>query len=554
MNQVQVKKLLININLVLDTIGWSLLIPILPSLNATLGINVVYAGWITSAVSVAGLLSGFAQCLLSDVIGATNMLRLSVGTQIIGFMIMLFALETKSVPLYVLARCLPSLFKCGMVMSQALLYEFSSPSEYTTDIGILQSFSSIAYTIGPGLGGRLFASFGYRIFYVGIGCCLISLGILAISNTTTARPVVNSKDTSSFEHSAEKEKPPLSANSNLPKSNAALTTTTTYTSLTHYLHIKFAFQLGNTCFEFLFSQHAVDQFRFSVESVGYLVSYCSLLSAVTTSIILPWLTRKVGGSTKTLLPILAVSLPMGLAYWALASDPVSVVLSCSVVTMSTGIFLCILQSLIAGAHGQSSHPRSDQDNSTHTGTQAAKSHMENGGSNTAQTLPELSTVNGNDDDNHDASSMLDTLSSPVDTMSNLFEMRNRRPHSEATEKQTGPRSEVRTEHELVGETVADCTTSTQSISHNTSSPKRSSFASVMGISSMADRAARIISPTLSAYAKPSDWGLVWYSFGVMVYVLSLLYIESRFNNKHIEHLAETQSDKLSEQTDKKKTQ
>lgn len=51
--------------------------------------------------------------------------------------------------LFVIARCLPSVIKCGMMITQAVIADSSgSGADVTTNIGHLMALTNIAYIIG----------------------------------------------------------------------------------------------------------------------------------------------------------------------------------------------------------------------------------------------------------------------------------------------------------------------------------------------------------------------------------------------------------------------
>lgn len=502
---------LIYLNIVADSMGWSMLIPALPGLNQFFELSTVMTGSITSLVSILIFLSGTVQGRIADQIGKITMLRLSATSQLIGFLLMILALKVNSVAVFTLARCIPACFKCGMVVSQALLYEIRSEREYVKDIGILIAFSNVAYIIGPVIGGLLYSYHNQSIFFMGIFLSCLSLMLLEIldldnrnnsnsnrrsqsqsqghpSNSTdvtngnlseppTPRPSYAVSASSSVCNSAKEAL--TSSQINQPSAISGNKPSTANNSsnheLFHYLHIKFAFQVGNTFFEAMFAQHSQKQFKFTTSQTGMLLGWCGTLSAITNMFILQKVTS-IFEKPEYVLPFMAILLAIGLSIWATCSDVVSVVLSISTVTISSNLFLCILQGMIAKTQKR-------QHRKTSVEHAVQSNHL-------AEVVP---TTLPTGDKHLMEKSDEDPIVTPINVVTN-----------------------------------DNNNSSTTSVTSHTSTVHKSNrgMGAIMGMSSTADRAARIISPLVGSYFFDiyGNRGIVYFSTAVMVYCLTLIYM------------------------------
>jgi len=340
------RKFLLCLSILVDTLCWSIVLPVLPGLHDTVfHINNVTIGAISSLLSLLMFICGTLQGRASDYFGRISMLRISAVAQLLGHICIPVSIKINSVLLYILARCIPSLFKCGMVVSQAYLYDISSAIDISKDLGNLLAYSNIGFILGPLLGGY---AQGYNVYLTfGIGCVLAvtnlyilyqlehqlhsnskmtssnghphhtssNHNIIVNSNhitknndinhcnntnvsipTTTTDVSIHSITSNSFPKSNNNSH---NKNNNNDKSSSNLSSIILDHSFLQYLHIKFAFQMGNSLFESLFTQHARTQLGLKGSSIGLLLSFSGLISAFTNKYLLRYITSMANSSSTT---------------------------------------------------------------------------------------------------------------------------------------------------------------------------------------------------------------------------------------------------------------
>lgn len=329
-------KYLIYFNVFLDSVGWSMLLPVLPKLHLQLGLDPVQSSSLTSVVSMVTLFASSAQGLISDRVGKTTTLYLSALTQILGSLCLMYAIFCNSLPLFIVGRIIAACFKSGMIISQALLYDFSADSaKYVEDIGVMISFLNAAYVVGPIIGGALYSSMSESILW--IACVFSVFSIIVIT-------LIKQK--------IDKWQSQTSQSQKVAKSQKRCSNGENSSLLVHFLHLKFAFQMGNCFFDVYFAQQALEQFRFSAAETGFLLGWCGILSAVTNIFILRKITSVFKGEhMERLLPFLTVCLSAGLAVWGITTSALLVVISSTAISVSSSLFLSIIQGLIANSQG-----------------------------------------------------------------------------------------------------------------------------------------------------------------------------------------------------------
>jgi len=325
------RKFLLCLSILVDTLCWSIVLPVLPGLHDTVfHINNITIGSISSLLSLLMFICGTLQGKASDYFGRITMLRISALAQLLGHIFIPISIRINSVMLYILARCIPSLFKCGMVVSQAYLYDISSAMDMSKDLGNLLAYSNIGFILGPLLGGYAQVYNVYLTFAIGCFLALTNMYILfqleqqsnsirfgnhvairsttpsdsshingniinhhqLTSNQTTNEEIYHRKQQRNNISNASTNASSINNNNTtrISSHNNLLSSTILDQSFLQYLHIKFAFQMGNSLFESLFTQHARTQLGLRGSSIGLLLSYSGLISAFTNRYLLRYVT------------------------------------------------------------------------------------------------------------------------------------------------------------------------------------------------------------------------------------------------------------------------
>lgn len=310
--------LLLN-NLLINTIGWTILLPAMPALYASFQVNTATIGTLVSFVAMLTFASGTLQGLASDYFGRLVLLRICAFSQLCGHLLMMYSLHTKSFPLFVLARCVPALFKCCMVVSQAFLFDIESREETkASNLGTLYACSNLAFIIGPLIGGFSISRSMYHPNMVG---CVLSVAELAMLTLVRDLPKHKKKQIEDLHHSHSANSVTYdhaSAHCNRAHNTSDTSLLSLSPALSHFLHVKFAFQLSNSLFEALFPQHGRMQFGLTGHATGLLFSLSGGLSACTNMFVLPRVLAV--PRAQRLLRWCVAATGTGLLVWALCSS------------------------------------------------------------------------------------------------------------------------------------------------------------------------------------------------------------------------------------------
>jgi len=164
------------ITLLIDVMGWGLIIPVMPKLISELkGIQVneasAYGAWLLSAYAITQFL--FAPIIgnLSDKFGRRPVLL----TSMLGFGIdYLFLALAPTYGWLFVGRIIAGFTGASFTTAAAYIADVSTAETRTKNFGMIGAAFGLGFVIGPALGGLL-AGFGVRApFYAAAGLCLLN--------------------------------------------------------------------------------------------------------------------------------------------------------------------------------------------------------------------------------------------------------------------------------------------------------------------------------------------------------------------------------------------
>lgn len=158
----------IMITVLLDMIGFGIIIPVLPQLIETVGQMslsqaAIVGGWMAGAYSVAQFLFGPLMGNLSDRFGRRPLLLLAIFGLGADFLLQALA---PSVPWLFAGRILAGLCGASWVIANAYIADVTAPEDRAKAFGLLGAAFGVGFVIGPAIGGLL-GQFGPRVpFFV----------------------------------------------------------------------------------------------------------------------------------------------------------------------------------------------------------------------------------------------------------------------------------------------------------------------------------------------------------------------------------------------------
>jgi DHA1 family tetracycline resistance protein-like MFS transporter len=138
----------------LDLLGFGIVVPVLPFIALHLGASVTEVTSLSAAYSAALLLAAPVWGHISDTWGRKPVLLLAFFGTSVAFSMMAFA---SAVWMLFLARAFAGLMSGDIAAAPAYVSDITPPEKRARNMGFIGAAFGLAFTIGPGIGGTLFA-------------------------------------------------------------------------------------------------------------------------------------------------------------------------------------------------------------------------------------------------------------------------------------------------------------------------------------------------------------------------------------------------------------
>jgi len=171
--------------ILIDFIGFSVLIPVLPLFADRLGASALQVGLILSLYALAQLLFLPVWGWVSDRVGRRPVLLVSLLGTVASFV--LLALAERIETIYA-ARILAGFFAASIGTAQAVVTDVTPPSERAGGMGMIGAAFGAGMVVGPMLGGSL-AEFGEKVPFYAISVLAGANWLLAWVALPESRPV-----------------------------------------------------------------------------------------------------------------------------------------------------------------------------------------------------------------------------------------------------------------------------------------------------------------------------------------------------------------------------
>jgi DHA1 family tetracycline resistance protein-like MFS transporter len=164
------------ITLLLDTIGFGLIIPVLPALlvsvtGASVSRAAIYGGWLSFLYATMQFLCAPVLGNLSDRFGRRPVLLYAIGALGVDYVIMGTA---PTLGWLLLGRAISGMAGASFTPAYAYVADISPPERRARNFGVVSAMFGLGFIVGPALGGFL-ARFGPRApFFAAATLCLLN--------------------------------------------------------------------------------------------------------------------------------------------------------------------------------------------------------------------------------------------------------------------------------------------------------------------------------------------------------------------------------------------
>ncbi len=144
--------------ILIDIMGFTIILPLLPFYAESFGASPVVVGWLLTSYALCQLIAGPILGRISDRVGRKPVLIVSQGGTLAGFLLLAFA---QSLPLIFLARVIDGLTAGNISVAQAYIADVTKPENRAKSFALIGIAFGCGYLVGPALAGFL-SQYGHQ--------------------------------------------------------------------------------------------------------------------------------------------------------------------------------------------------------------------------------------------------------------------------------------------------------------------------------------------------------------------------------------------------------
>lgn len=323
------KKLLFSIFLVvlIDLLGFGLILPLLPFYAESFGANAVLVGFLVADYAFFQLIGAPILGRLSDRLGRRPVLLISIAGNLIGFILLGFA---TNLPMLFIARALSGLTGGNISVAQAYISDVTDSSNRAKGLGLIGAAFGLGFIIGPALGGIL-SQWGYNIpAFVAAGVVLVNLLLVIFWLPESLTP---------------EKRLSLSINKRPPFTIKALVQALRRPYVGALLHTRFFYGLAFSMFQSIFALYGQYRFQLESQNTGYILAYVGVLSVIVQGVAIGRLAKKFSENQL----ILAGTLILSISFvgWAFAPSITILLIVLAPIALAAGILNTMINSALS---------------------------------------------------------------------------------------------------------------------------------------------------------------------------------------------------------------
>ncbi len=310
----------------IDLLGFGLILPLLPYYAATFGLSTAAIGLLIAAYPAAQLVSTPLLGRLSDRLGRRPLLLVSVFGTLLSFL--LLGVAGAGWMLFV-SRILDGLTGGNISVAQAYITDVTDEKNRARGLGIIGAAFGLGFIIGPAVGGAL-SVYGYGApAFVAAGLALINLVaiyfFLPESLSPQARLAAGQRPKTAFTLSA------MLGALRRPR-------------LGSLLIVRLVFSMASSTFETVFALYAQRKLGLSAQSTGFVLTYVGILIALVQGLAIGRLTQRYKESQLIFGGMILMT--VALVGWALSPNLVVLLIVLAPLALASGVLNTAIRSAL----------------------------------------------------------------------------------------------------------------------------------------------------------------------------------------------------------------
>ena len=292
------------ITMLIDIIGWGIIIPVIPSLikeliHSDISEAAKYGGWLTFSYAITQFIFAPIVGNLSDKFGRRPILLVSLFAFSLDYMLLAFA---PTITWLFVGRILAGITGASITTASAYIADISTSENRAKNFGLIGAAFGLGFIIGPVIGGLL-GQYGARVpFYAAAILCMLNFlyGYFILPES------LDKENRRNFEW---KRANPIGAFLHLKK----------YPNLIGLIIAIFILYVGSHAVQSNWSFYTMYRFNWDERMVGISLGIIGLLVGLVQGVLIRWINPKIGNVKSIYLGLLLYTIGMFLFAFATES-------------------------------------------------------------------------------------------------------------------------------------------------------------------------------------------------------------------------------------------
>ena len=292
------------ITMLIDIIGWGIIIPVIPSLikeliHSDISEAAKYGGWLTFSYAITQFIFAPIVGNLSDKFGRRPILLVSLFAFSLDYMLLAFA---PTITWLFVGRILAGITGASITTASAYIADISTSENRAKNFGLIGAAFGLGFIIGPVIGGLL-GQYGPRVpFYAAAILCMLNFlyGYFILPES------LDKENRRNFEW---KRANPIGAFLHLKK----------YPNLIGLIIAIFILYVGSHAVQSNWSFYTMYRFNWDERMVGISLGIIGLLVGLVQGVLIRWINPKIGNVKSIYLGLLLYTIGMFLFAFATES-------------------------------------------------------------------------------------------------------------------------------------------------------------------------------------------------------------------------------------------